>query len=115
MGQLQLLYGLYREAVDELRRGNIKAQNPSELAGAIDGYVSEKLMNSTVPGDGTNCREIVIGQLYQEAVAELGRGNLTSRLEGRFVADSIDRWVNETYLERTGVRRSTRLGKVFTG
>lgn len=104
LGRLVLLYDLYREAIDALRAGRIRADHPAELADAIDDYVAERLMTRHPPSYSDDCAErAYIGALYRQAVVELRSGRITSRLEAATVAAAIERWVRQRYLALAGV------------
>lgn len=103
---------LYKEAVDLLRQGKLPNVNPKDgtllgqqnAAFALDNWVRDEFMNRVTKEDINQhlyCHA-VLGFLYKEAVELLRRGELDV-LNHETIADSVHRFVRDSFLKRKNI------------
>ena len=102
---------LYKEAVDQLRRGSLyfkaknKLQGQQETARQIDDWVRSQFMvriTKDILNQDKLYKEAMLGFLYKEAVAKLRIGEFDC-LGYQATAQAIESWVTSEFLKRVGI------------
>lgn len=110
--QYALFAQLFREAVDELKKGNLyykgdtPLMNANKTAKAIEDWVNAEFAKRHTTEMPSNLVDIELealkGFLYKEAIEKLKYGQLNT-LNAEDTAREIERWVNREYTRRLGV------------
>lgn len=104
------VYGvLYKEAVDELRKGKLyykegnRLQGQAKTADTLDAWVRHEFLQRTTIQDiktkNALYNEAMFGFLYKEAVMKLRKGEFNV-LGAKNTADAIQEWVEKEFIKR---------------